>query len=109
MSDSANFSPAMQIEAERKLLAALCQNAITPDTRATILRCFRVHSFAEPDYEVIYRALAALPAFDPSDGPQALAQAATRLGFPDLDVAALFAEPVSADQIDLLLARLLPG
>jgi hypothetical protein len=97
----------MRIEAERKLLAALCQGGISPDARATILRCFREHSFAEPDNEVIYRALAALPALDPSDAPQALAQAATRLGFPDLDIAALFAEPIPApEEIDSLLARL---
>ena len=97
----------MRIDAERKLLAALSQGGVNPDTRAAVLRRLQAHSFAEPDNEVIYRALATLPALDPPDAHRELTQAATRLGFPDLDFAALFAEPLpEPGEIDSLLARL---
>jgi hypothetical protein len=102
-----DLTRAEQIGAERKLLAALCQCAVAADRRAAILRSLHGHVFADPDHQVVYRALAASIPLDPSDARQALTQAATRLGFPDLDFDALFTESLPApNELDALLARL---
>jgi replicative DNA helicase len=107
MDASANPSRELQIEAERKLLAALCQAGVSPETRATILRRFSKHRFAEPDHEVVYRALATLPPMDHADTLQALTQAVTRMGFPDLDLSELFKEySPTPDELTALVSRL---
>lgn len=80
-------------EAERRLLAALCQNVLGSRARAEVMRCFRNHRFAHPDHEVIYRALATSPIGEPADIRATLAQAVTRLGFPDMDLDSLFDTP----------------
>jgi hypothetical protein len=96
-----------QMEAEHKLLAALCQSAVGAETRAAILQRLKAHAFAEPDHEVLYRALVTMPAADSSDARQALTQAVTRLGFPDLELSEFFKEySPTADEIAALLARL---
>jgi hypothetical protein len=97
----------MRMETERKLLAALCQSRLTSDTRITVLGRLRDHVFVEPDHAVMYRALAAMPTLDPSDALQALTQAVTRMGFPDLDLGGLFEEySPTSDEIAALLVRL---
>lgn len=107
MDRSASFSREQLVETERKLLAALCQGDVDADIRTAILRGFEQHKFTEPDYEVVYRALATTPALELSDARQVLTQAVTRLGFPDLDLEGLFRESVPApSEVDTLLARL---
>ena len=107
MDNSTNPSRAMTIDAERKLLAALCQSALADELRATILHRLHNHQFADPDHQVIHRALIALPPMDHADKFPALTQRVTRLGFPDLDLSSLFKEKLPAiDEIDLLLSRL---
>jgi hypothetical protein len=107
MDGSANFSRDVQVDAERKLLAALCQSALAPEMRATVLRRLSKHRFAEPDSEIVYRALAAMPAASHVDALQALTQAVTRMGFPDLDLGDLFKEYLpTTDELTSLLARL---
>ena len=90
MDRSTDLPRESRIEAERKLLAALCQGALDARTRGTILQRLKHYVFAEPDHEVLYRALATMPAVDPADARQALTQAVTRLGFPDVDLDSLF-------------------
>jgi hypothetical protein len=82
-----------QMEAERKLLAALCQNVLDGRTRAEVMRYLNNHHFVYPDHEVIYRALAAIRIGEPAEIRTALAQAVTRLGFPDVDFDSLFDTP----------------
>jgi DnaB-like helicase N terminal domain len=107
MSPPENFPREERIEAERKLLAALCQSGVSAEARAEILRLLKLHAFAEPDYQVIFRALAAMPTTGSSDTRQALTQAVTRMGFPDLDLDGLFEEySPAADEIAGLLDRL---
>jgi replicative DNA helicase len=107
MDGSTNPSRELQIDAERKLLVALCQSTLSPETRATILSRLSNHRFAEPDHEVVYRALAAMPAMDHADALQALTQAVTRMGFPDLDLGGLFKEySLTPDELASLLSRL---
>jgi hypothetical protein len=104
MHGPANPSHELQVEIERKLLAALCQSTVNPDTRATILRRLKTHRFAEPDYEVIYRALVATPSAGRAETMQALTQAVTRMGFPDMDLGELFKESsLTSDEVASLL------
>ena len=96
-----------QIEAERKLLTVLCQATADADMRATILGRLKDHRFAEPDYEVIYRAMAAMPAVDSADIRETLARAVTRMGFPDVDFDPLFAlAPPTPTEVAVFLGRL---
>lgn len=107
MDRSAKSSREQQVETERKLLAVLCQGEVTADTRTAILRSFEKHVFAEPDHDVVYRALATTPALDLSEARQTLTQAVTKLGFPDLDLEALLSESLpAASEIHALLALL---
>jgi hypothetical protein len=107
MSAARHFPSEMQIEAERKLLAALCQAAVDAETRAAIVRRLEHHNFAEPDHEIIFRALTKTPVADSADARQTLTQAVTRLGFPDVDVASLFSARAPApDEITALLNSL---
>lgn len=104
MSGARHFPSEMQIEAERKLLAALCQATVDAETRAAIVRRLARHNFAEPDHEIIFRALARTLLADSSDARQTLTQAVTRLGFPDVDVTSLFSERApTPDEITGLL------
>jgi hypothetical protein len=93
-------------EIERKLLASLCQPALPSETRAMILARLNGHVFAEPDHQVIYRALATVPPMDSAEMPQALMQAVTRLGFPDLEFGWLFTEVPAENSIPALLESL---
>jgi hypothetical protein len=105
MGGSADSSRHARRETERKLLAALCQPAVKTETRGMILHRLRDHNFSEPDYEVVFKALAAFPMQAPSDLRQALIQAITRMGFPDLDLSELFEEyNPTQDELQALLA-----
>jgi hypothetical protein len=96
-----------QSHTERKLLVALCQPALSSEVRAAILARLKKHVFAEADHEVIYRALASLPAIDSNGLPNNLAQAVTRLGFPDMDIESFVNEtPPAPDTIAALLQHL---
>lgn len=107
MDRSADSPRQEQIEAERKLLTALCQSTVDARMRATILQRLKDHIFVEPDYEVIYRAMAAMPAIDSADVRETLARAVTRLGFPDLDCDTLFtAAPPKPAEVAALLESL---
>jgi hypothetical protein len=93
MDPRTDSSRAAQAEAERRLLVALCQNVLDSSARDEVMRRFRNHRFAHADHEVLYRALAALPRCEPAEVRAKLAQAVTRLGFPDIDFDALFDSP----------------
>jgi hypothetical protein len=98
---------ARQAEAERKLLAALCQDAVDSPMRAAVMRRLNKHRFAHPDHEVISRALAALPRGEPAEIRAKLAEAVTRLGFPDLEIDFLFeTPPPSAEDLTASLEEL---
>jgi hypothetical protein len=98
----------MHADPERRLLTALCQAATDAATRSAILQTLKTHAFADPDHQAIFRALTQLPIVDPASLRQALTQAVTRMGFPDVDVEWLFTEhPPAPDEIPGLL-NLLP-
>jgi replicative DNA helicase len=83
-----------RIQAERTLLAALCRATLAPESRSAILARLNNHAFAAADHQVIYRALASISSSaDRADLPRTLAQAVTRLGFPDLDLDVLLHTP----------------
>jgi hypothetical protein len=93
-------------EIERRLLAALCAPALDHQTRAEILERLAAHTFANPDHEVIFRALVKIPRATAEHIRETLRARLTRLGFPDLDVESIFElEPPSAEQIRTLLQQ----
>jgi hypothetical protein len=104
MDEAARHSP---VEIERQLLAALCSPALDRVTRAHILECFRAYTFANPDHDVIFRALDKVPPSTIKHIRETLSARLTRLGFPDIDVHPILElEPPSAEKIKLLLQQL---
>ena len=87
---SAERRLAERVLAERRLLAALCQNALDPAARNEVLRRLAGYAFADPEHEVIFRALANVPVSDPERARAALGVRITRLGFPDFDLDPFF-------------------
>lgn len=85
-------------QAERRLLAALCQPGLDGDARSSLLDRLQRHTFADPDHQVIFRALTLISTREPAEVPSALAQAVTRLGFPDVDLEAFLAITAPAPQ-----------
>ena len=99
--------PQAVTEVERQLLAALCSPALDHPTRADVFARLRAHTFANPDHEVIFRALAKMPRATPEHIRETLSAHLTRLGFPDIDIDAIFdSEGPSAQKIDALLRQL---
>jgi hypothetical protein len=95
------------VEIERQLLAALCAPALDAQMHAKILGCLSTHRFANPDYDVIFRALAQMPRATQEHIRETLSARVTRLGFPDIDVDAIFdVQRASAQKIDALLRQL---
>lgn len=94
-------------EVERQLLAALCSPALDHATRAAILAGLRTYTFAKPDHDVIFRALAKMPRAAIKHIRETLSARLTRLGFPDIDVNPIFElEPPSPEKINVLLQQL---
>jgi hypothetical protein len=95
------------VEIERKLLAALCSRALDYPTRAAILDALRAYTFANPDHDVIFSALAKIPPAASEHIRETLGAQLTRLGFPDIDVNPIFElEPPSTEKIEALLRQL---
>jgi len=95
------------VEIERQLLAALCSPALDPATRAGILAGLRAHKFADPDYDMIFRALKNIPSAAIEHIRETLGARLTRLGFPDIDVHPILEmELPSPEKISLLLQQL---
>ena len=96
-----------RVEAERQLLAALCQNSLDADTRAEVLRRLARCVFADPEHEVIFRALTKLPEHDPERGRIELGVRVTRMGFPDFDLEPFFnVAPPDTSEVAALFALL---
>ena len=105
MDEAQRHAPVAEIE--RKLLAALCSPALDYPTRAAILDALRAYTFANPDHDVIFRALAKMPAAASEHIRETLGARLTRLGFPDIDVNSIFElEPPPTEKINLLLRQL---
>jgi hypothetical protein len=66
----------------------------------------QIHHFADPDNEITFRAISALPALPPDQLQQALLQTLMRLGFPDIDLSPFFAAQLSDEVILELVSRL---
>jgi len=94
-------------EIERWLLAALFSPALDHKTRGEILERLAAHTFANPDHEVIFRALVKIPRATSEHIRETLSARLTRLGFPDIDVEPIFElAPPSAEKITMLLQQL---
>jgi hypothetical protein len=105
MNDAQSHPPAAEIE--RQLLSALCASDLDRQMRAEIIERLRAHTFADPDYEVIFRALAKMPPAPIARIHETLGARLTLLGFPDIDVTPILGlEPPSAKKIPVLLTQL---
>jgi hypothetical protein len=105
MNDAQSHPPAAEIE--RQLLAALCAPDLDRQMRAELLERLRAHTFADPDHEVIFLALAKMPPAPIAHIRETLGARLTLLGFPDIDVHSIFElEPPSAEKIPVLLTQL---
>jgi hypothetical protein len=94
-------------EIERWLLAALCAPSLDPQSRTEIIERLTAHTFASPDHEVIFRALAKIPPASAEHIRETLGARLTGLGFPDIDVEPIFQlAPLSPREITALLRQL---
>jgi len=97
----------MPAQSERTLIAALLQRAIDPAMRARILQGLRSHAFTDADCHAIFRAILITPAASEDDARQALTEAITRFGFPDLALGPFFDGPPPAlEEVAALLDEL---
>ncbi len=78
------------IEAERRLLAALCQGSLGQAEREKVLQRLARRRFQLPENEIILRAINESPVNTPESMREALQAKVTRLGFPDTDIDVLF-------------------
>lgn len=100
-------TPERQIDAERLLLTALCQQTISQSAQEEVLRHFAARKFAHAEHQVVFWALSQLPARDPAIIRELLATRLTVMGFPDLDFDVFFKGPVpSESEISTLLQLL---
>lgn len=105
MDQAERHLPAAEIE--RWLLAVLCAPALDHKARGEILERLAAHTFANPDHEIIFRALVKMPRAASAHIRETLRARLTRLGFPDIDVEPIFElAPPSAKKITMLLRQL---
>ena len=96
-----------RIAAERRLLAAVCQNTLDAAARFEVMQRLAECALADPEDEVIFRALTKLPAGDPERTRMELGARITRLGFPDFDLDPFFnIAPADASELPALFAML---
>jgi hypothetical protein len=98
-------------ELESKILRALCSNpsppADNPAARVTILAKLRPHRWQDPEHQVIFEALTALPGRQTSALREQLPAQATRMGFPDVNWQKYFAAPAADSVLETLVTELL--
>lgn len=97
-----------RLNAELRVLSAFCSEPSAPSKRFLI----RLHNYvwAEPDHEVVYRAICATAESSHRVTQEILSVFAIRAGFPDLDLVEYFAPAESATSdlataIEVLLAE----
>ena len=67
-----------QVQAERRLLAALCQGSLSQRVRKDVQRCLAARRFANPEHDVIFQALSTLPTSEPTRAREILKRCASR-------------------------------
>jgi hypothetical protein len=80
-----------RVASERTLLRALCHRCAAPELQIEILHFAETQQFRDRQNEIVFRALRQIAWRDSPDLQSHLAAHLTRLGFPDLDLDALFA------------------
>jgi hypothetical protein len=96
-----------RIAAERRLLAAVCQNTLDAAARFDVMQRLAECALADPEHEVIFRALTRMPAGDPERTRIDLGVRMTRMGFPDFDLDPFFnIAPADATELPALFALL---
>ena len=100
-------SPIYASQIERDLLRALCAGRIDTDDWKRLIGRLEPHAWTDPEHEVVYDALRAVPSDDARTRHAELPAQATRMGFPDVDWAKYFdAEELDGVNPDALIDRL---
>jgi hypothetical protein len=99
-----------RIDAERRLLAALCQGALEAGERGAALARLASYRFAEPEHEIVFREAVRLRAGGAGERRAELAKRLTRAGFPDVELERFFdCEPPRTEEFRALLRELAAG
>jgi len=78
-------SPKPTVEIERKIIRALCSNAVSPSDWLKGVARLATHTWMDPEHKVLYGALQVLRTSDAQARREQLPAQATRMGFPDVD------------------------
>jgi hypothetical protein len=87
-------------EAERAFLSGLCAAPLSLEERNTVLRRLEDYNWRSPDHRLIYEALQRSRQPSSAELREQISAEITRLGFPDIDVAPLFA-PSALSKTDI--------
>jgi hypothetical protein len=79
-----------QAYSERVVLSALCQNTLSQDRRAEVVRLLMRYRFADPANRIIFQAIASLPTVETERIRELLPARVNNLGMPDVDLQILF-------------------
>lgn len=80
-----------RLELERKTLRLLCSLRVAKEKRAAICRDLRSNCFRDPIHRIIFEEIRVLVAADAQRMRELLPGRITNRGFPDFDLANLFA------------------
>jgi hypothetical protein len=95
------------IDAERKILRALCATEIDSADWLRFLRRLALHAWTAPEHRVVFEALRAIRSQDPTARREQLPAQATRMGFPDVDWENYFGvRPSDCAEIEKLVGNL---
>jgi hypothetical protein len=96
-----------RVGAERRLLAAVCQNTLDAAARFDVMQRLAECALIDPEHEVIFRALTKMAAGDPERTRTELGVRITRMGFPDFDLDPFFnIVPAGASELPALFGLL---
>jgi hypothetical protein len=104
---SAPDSSKSTIDAERKILQALCATEIDSVDWLRFLGRLALHAWTAPEHRVVFEALRALRSHEATARREQLPAQATRMGFPDVDWGNYFGvRPSGGAEIEKLVGDL---
>jgi hypothetical protein len=88
-----------RVPSERAVLSALCQNVLSQDRRAQVVRLLMRYHFAEPSHQIIFQAIASMHTVEAHRIRELLPARVNNLGLPDVDLQTFFAPQQLDEQI----------
>jgi hypothetical protein len=91
------------------VLSALCQNTLTQDRRAQVVRLLMRYRFTDAANRVIFQAIASLPTVETDRIRELLPARVNNLGMPDVDLEIFFSQQeLDESRIDRYMEILVP-